>query len=320
LVLAAVGALLLTSSRVSGCPCSDDGGTSSLVRDNERYAAALVATSRHALGHFDAFGQYHALGPADGEASEELLLRVGLRLPRRVEWLGELGYASYRFHTPSRVEAHTGVGDTLLRARWTLRDEGMPHEGPWLPSLALAGLLRAPLGALADNRSAGFGSGGAQLGLGAWELGVGFDAARSLVPELQLMLGAEGAYRLEDHVLGRARRLGPRLDATVGARLMPSAWLAGTFALRARFTADVALGNGDGNGLQRLPGTAERLWSLVLGAAVYARNSNLRSSLTLSWDPPVGSFSVGTTAAAALSVALAYGVPAPNDAAAPNAR
>lgn len=317
---AAAGALLLTSSRVSACPCSDDGGTSSLVRDDERYAAALVATSRHALGHFDAFGQYHALGPADGEASEELLLRAGLRLPRRVEWLGELGYASYRFHTMSRVEAHTGVGDALLRARWTVRDEGMPHESPWLPSLSLASLLRAPLGALADNRSAGFGSGGAQLGLGAWELGAGFDATRSLVPELQLMLGAEGAYRFEDHVLGRARRLGPRLDATVGARLMPSAWLAATFALRARFTADVALSNGDGNGLQRLPGTAERLWSLVVGAAVYDRNSKLRSSLTLSWDPPVGSFSVGTTAAAALSVALAYGVPAPNDAAALNTR
>jgi hypothetical protein len=309
-VLAAAALLLaFAPGRVWACPCSDDGGPSSLVREDELYAAALVATSRHALGHFDAFGRYDALGSRDGETSEELLLRAGLRLPRRVEWLGELGYASYRFHTQSRVEARTGVGDALLRARMTLRDEGMPHESRWLPALALAGLLRVPLGALADNRSAGFGSGGAQLGLGAWELGVGFDVARSIVPDLQLFIAAEGAYRFEDHVLGQARRLGPRFDATFGTRLTPTAWFASTLALRGRVTADVTLG--EGGAARSLPGTAERLWSVVLGAAIYAPKSRLRSSLTLSVDPPLASFSVGSTAAAALSVALAYGVPTP---------
>jgi len=303
-------ALVLIAGNARACPCSDDAGGSGLVRPDERYAASLVATSRHALGQFDAFGQYSALGADEGEASEELLLRVGLRLPRRVEWLGELGYASYRFHALRRVEQRAGIGDALLRARVTLRDEAMPHESQWLPALALSGLLRAPLGVLAQNRTTSFGSGGAQLGLGAWELGVGGDAAWLLVPKLELLLGAEGAYRFEDHVLGRARRLGPRLDATLGARVAPSAWFATSLALRARVTGDVWLGDREGGAKRRLEGTAERLWSVVLGAAVYEPKSKLRSSVTLSVDPALGSwssFSVGSTAAAALSVALGYG-------------
>jgi hypothetical protein len=305
--LALVSALLLAPVTAWACPCSDDAGGSGLVRPDERYAAALVATSRHALGHFDAFGEYSALGDDEGETAEELLLRAGLRWPRRVEWLGELGYASYRFHAWQRVEQRAGVGDGLLRARVTLRDEAMPHESAWLPALALSGLLRAPLGVLAENRTTSFGSGGAQLGLGAWELGAGGDAAWSLVPTVELLLGAEGAYRFEDHVLGRARRLGPRLDVTLGARVAPSAWFAASFALRARMTGDVSLGDRAGGEPRGLPGTAERLWSVVLGASVYERKSRLRSSVTLSVDPPLGAFSVGSTAAAALSVGLGYG-------------
>jgi hypothetical protein len=300
-------ALALVPRAARACPCSDDAGGSALVRQDERYAASLVATSRHALGHFDAFGRYSALGSAEAETSEELLLRAGLRLPRRVEWLGELGYASYRFHAPQEVEQRTGVGDALVRVRVTLRDEGMPHESPWLPALALSGLLRAPLGSLARDRTTSFGSGGAQLGLGAWELGGGLEASRSILPKLEVLVGAEGAYRFEDHVLGRARRLGPRVDATLGARVLPSAWFASSVALRARMTADVTLGAGAEGADRRLDGTAERLWSIVLGAAVYDQKSKLRSSLTLSVDPPLGSFSVGSTAAAALSVGLGYG-------------
>jgi len=307
--LALTVGLLLRAGSAGACPCSDDAGGSSLVRSDERYAAALVATSRHALGHFDAFGRYSPLENTEGETSEELLLRAGLRLPRRAEWLGELGYASYRFHAPGRVEERTGVGDALLRTRLTLLDEPMPHESAWLPALAVSGLLRAPLGALARNRTTSFGSGGAQLGLGAWELGAGLDASRSLLPKLELFLGVESAYRFEDHVLGRARRLGPRLDATLGARVSPVAWFAGSLALRARVTGDVTLGEASGGPGRRLAGTGERLWSVVLGASAFERKSRLRSSLTLSVDPPLraGGFSVGSTAAAAVSVGLGYG-------------
>lgn len=301
--------VLLGAPSAAACPCSDDAGGYGLVRSDERYAASLLATSRHALGHFDAFGRYRALGADEGEASEELLLRAGFRWPRRVEWLGELGYASYRFHATGRFEQRSGVGDGLLRARVTLRDEGMPHESPWLPAIAASGLLRAPLGVLARNRTTSFGSGGAQLGLGTWEVGAGLDASRSLLPKLELLLGAEAAYRFEDHVLGRSRRLGPRLDAALGARVSPSAWLAASLALRARITGDVALGQPGGGAERRLPGTGERLWSVVLGASAYDRRTRLRSQVTLSVDPPVdiGRFSVGSTAAAALSVGLGYG-------------
>jgi len=296
-------AVLLAASRALACPCSDDAGSGGgLVREDERYAAALVATSRHALGRFDAFGQYSALGAGEGEAAEELLLRAGMRLPQRVEWLGELGYAAYRFHAPGLARERAGIGDSLLHVRIGLRDEGMPHESPWLPALTLSGLLRAPLGTLADRHNTSFGSGGGQLGLGAWELGGGLEAKRSLVPKLELMLGTEAAYRFQDHVLGRARRLGPRADVSLGARVLPSSWFAGTLAVRARFSGDVTLAG------RSLPGTGERLWSVVLGGAVYERSSRLRSSITLSVDPPLGSLSAGSTAAAALSVSLGYGV------------
>lgn len=302
----AVGlAVLVAPGLALACPCSDDaGGGSGLVREDERYAASLVATSRHALGRFDAFGHYSALGAAEAEAAEELLLRAGLRLPQRVEWLGELGYANYRFHAPGTALERAGIGDALLHVRVKLRDEGMPHESRWLPAVAVSGLLRAPLGSIADRHNTSFGSGGAQLGLGAWELGAGLEARRSLLPKLELLLGAEAAFRFEDHVLGRARtrQLGPRADVSLGARALPSDWFAATVALRARFSGDVTLDE------RRLPGTGERLWSVVLGGAFYDRSSKLRSSLTLSLDPPISSLSVGSTAAAALSVALGYGV------------
>jgi hypothetical protein len=303
LLLALVSTLV--ARWAEACPCSDDaGGGSALVREDERYAASLVATSRHALGRFDAFGNYSALGPLEAEASEELLLRAGLRLPRPVEWLGELGYAAYRFHAPGLVEGRTGVGDALLHVRVGVRDEDMPHEAIRLPAVWLSGLVRAPLGVLAESRTSSFGSGGAQLGLGAWELGLGVEAKRAILPRLDLLLGAEGAYRFEDHVLGpgRARQLGPRADVALGARVLPLAWLATSVALRLRMTGDVTVAE------RRLPGTAERLWSIVVGAAFYDRSSKLRSSITLSVDPPFGSLSVGSTAAAALSVALGYGV------------
>jgi hypothetical protein len=296
---------LLVARGAGACPCSDDaGGGSALVREDERYAASLVATSRHALGRFDAFGNYSALGRLEAEASEELLLRAGLRLPRRVEWLGELGYAAYRFHAPGLVEGRTGVGDALLHVRVGVREEDMPHETIRLPALWLSGLVRVPLGVLAQSRTSSFGSGGAQLGLGAWELGFGAEAKRAILPRLDVLLGVEAAYRFKDHVLGaeRGRQLGPRADIALGMRVLPSDWFATSAALRLRMTGDVTLAE------QRLAGTAERLWSVVVGAAIYERSSKLRSSITLSVDPPLGPLSVGATAAAALSVALGYGV------------
>jgi hypothetical protein len=72
-------------------------------------------------------------------------------------------------------------------------------------------------------------------------------------------------------------------------------------ALRFRVTGDVHY---DG---QRLAGTGERLLSLVLGSSWYDPSTGLRSSLSLSLDPPLRFASVGTTAAASLAVALGYG-------------
>jgi hypothetical protein len=295
-------ALSLPARSAICCPCSDEAGSAGgLVRADERYAASLLATSRRALGRFDALGRYSALGSAEGEWSEELLLRAGLRVPRRLEWLTELGYSRYRLHTTSFVERQNGIGDALLRVRYSAFDEGMPHEAFPAPAVLFSALLRAPLGAAANNGAASFGSGGAQRGLGAWELGAGIELKRSLLPTLELGLVGEAAYRFQDHALGPARRLGPRVEAALGARVLPLDWFSSTLAVRLRTVGDVSLAG------RSLEGTAERLWSIVLGAAVYDRGSRLRSSVTLSVDPPLGTLSKGSTAAAALGVSLAVG-------------
>jgi hypothetical protein len=163
--------------------------------------------------------------------------------------------------------------------------------------------VRAPIGVLSASRGTSYGSGGAQLGLGAWELGGGAEAKRSLSELLEVLLGAEAAYRFEDHVLGaaRARRLGPRADVALGLRALPADWLSTSVAFRLRLTGDVTLGG------RRLDGTSERWWTLVLGVGLFDRATRLRSSVTLSIDPPLGGFARGAAAAGALSVGLGYG-------------
>lgn len=303
LVLRALAVGLTIAGSARACPCSDDSGSfSGLVQQDERYASALVATSRQALGHFDALGKFAALGPGERETSEELLLRAGFRMPARFEGLAELGYSSYRFHAGRTAEQQSGLGDALLRARYRAFDEAMPHASlPW-PALSFTALLRAPLGALAKDRAGSFGSGGAQRGLGAWEVGAGLELMRSLSPRLQLSLAGEGAYRFEDHVLGAARRLGPRWDATLGSRARLSDWLWGSVAVRLRMTGDVALAG------RTLDGTSERLFSLMVGASALDESSRFRSAITLIFDPPVSGLSRGSTAAVSLGVSLGIGI------------
>lgn len=299
-VLLVVLLVLLGARSAAACPCSDDAGSvGSLVRDDERYAVGLSTSGRRALGRFDAQGKYRSLGAGEGELGEELLLRAGVRVAQRWEGIGELGYAAYSFHAPGYFERQNGIGDVLLRLRYSLLDEAMPHAAFPAPGLVLAALVRAPLGTAASDATASFGSSGSPRGLGAWEVGAGAELKRSLLPSLELWLGGEAAYRFEDHALERARRLGPRVEAALGARMLPTPWLSTTLALRLRSIGDVAL---DG---RTLDGTSERLWSAVLGVAVFDRPSRLRTAATLSVDPPL--WGRGSTAAAALSLSLALG-------------
>lgn len=301
--VSAVGALFW-SEVVVACPCSSDAGSgTSLLRADERYAGSLLATSRRTLGRFDARGHYRALEGDEAETSEELLVRLALRLPRRLEWLGEIGYASYRLRATRVVEQQEGIGDVVVRARYTLWDESMPHEVPRWPALALSGLLRAPLGSLGQGRSSGFGSGGAELGLGAWEVGAGVDLSRAEWQRVDLFLGAEVAYRFEDRALSVSRQLGHRADAWLGARLRPADVLSTSLALRIRTT-----GNVEYDGVV-LSGTGQRLLTLLLGINFFEATGGFRSSATLSLDPPLPRVSMGTPAAVALGVSLGYSAP-----------
>jgi hypothetical protein len=283
----------------SACPCSDDPGSGAfLTRADQSYALALTSTTRRAMGTFDVAGHYRALGPGELEASEELLLRAALRLPERLEWQAELGAASYRFHTPTFDQEQRSVGDGVLHARYALRQEDMSHAGARWPAISLGVLSRAPLGALVSSRSGGFGSSGAQLGLGAWEVAANADVSRQLAPRLGFSFGAELGYRLPDRALGRERQLGPRLDLSLSADVEAADWLSATVAIGSRFTGDVELDE------RELDGTGERSLSTTLAVTVRQRPSGLRSSLGLRFEPPVTGLARSSVATLALSSTL----------------
>lgn len=301
----ALGALLAlawgaTAGHVAACPCSDDPGAAfGSLRPGERATLALFASARRTRGRYDALSRYSPLADGESEWSEELLGRLALRVSKRLEASGELGFASYHFQAPGIHEQRAGLGDALVRARARLVEEGMPHES-FRPSAGLSVLGRAPVGALSRQRSAGYGSGGVQLGLGAWEVGLGADAARSLTPSLTLALAAEAAYRFEDRALGRARHLGPRADASLTAAYAVADWLTTAASVRLRLVGDVSL---DG---QRLPGTGERLWTVSGSASFAPRRSRFRSAVTLSAEPPVSRIAQGGAASLAVSCGLTY--------------
>jgi hypothetical protein len=292
--------LCLASAPVLACPCSDDaGGALGLTRRDERAAFGVVASARRSRGRFDALGHYSPLQAGESEWSEELLARSALRWPARVEWLAELGFASYHFDAPGISEQRAGMGDALLRARVIAVDESMPHAA-FRPALAVGALVRAPLGELSPRQGASYGSGGVQLGLGAWEAGFGCDVSRSVTPGLSLGLATEAGYRFEDHALGRARRLGPRVEASLSAALALTSYLTTAASVRLRLVGDVTL---DG---RSLPATGERLWTLAASAQLADPAGRLRSSFTVAVDPPVSGMAVGAAAAASASVGLTY--------------
>jgi hypothetical protein len=287
---------VILSKPAAACPCSDDpGGRGFMTTTAETYGAALSVSSRRSLGQFDAHGKLRMLAATELEASEELLLRFALRAPRALEWQAELGAASYRFHTQSFAEQRRGLGDAALWGRYLLVEESMPHEPPW-PALSVAGLLRAPLGAVASRQSS-FGSGGVQLGLGTWELGGGVELQRSL-GQVGVWWSVEFAYRLADQALGRPRKLGPRADVLFGANLELADWLSASASLAARFVGDVRLSG------RTLEGTGERLVSTAGALSVKASDRGFRSSIGLSLDPPFEGLSKNTTAAWALTATL----------------
>lgn len=293
----------LASSRVRACPCSDDaGGASSLTRSDERAAFGIVATGRSSEGRFDALGRYSALGASEREWSQELLGRAALRWSERLESSAELGFASYHFAAAQLNEERAGIGDALVRTRALLLEENMPHES-LRPALGLSLLLRAPLGELSRRSGQSYGSGGVQLGLGAWEAGGGFDVAHGVGPWLTLGVAAEAAYRFEDHALSRARRLGPRAEVSVSAALAASDLLTLLLSTRLRAIGDVTLDE------KRLPGTGERAWTWAASALLAPPHARLRTSITAAVDPPVPFVARGSAAAVALSLGFSYGLP-----------
>jgi len=260
-------------------------------------------TSRRALGVFDAHGDFRPLERDESQTAEELLLRAAWRLDPRFEAQAELGAARYAFHSGAFHELQTGLGDAIARARYRLVDEAMPHAAVPLPALALDVLVRAPLGALVSSRSGGFGSGGAQLGLGTWEAGAGLIASRSLGSSWAMWLSVEAGYRFPDRRLGDDRHLGPRLDAAVGLRRSLVTWMSVVGAVAGRVSGDASSSG------MRLEGSGERLVSLVLGLNARPPHSGgLLTGLSVSVDPPLSALSRNVVASTAVvtSIGIRY--------------
>lgn len=282
------------------CPCSDDPQSALfMTQSDEAIAANLLATSRRGLGVFDAHGAFRPFGVGESQTSEELLLRAALRLAQKLEAQAELGSARFAFHSGSVHELQTGLGDAILRARYRVAEEAMPHQPLPLPSLAVDALVRAPLGALAAGRHTGFGSGGAPLGLGAWEAGAGLNVSRSIGSLSALWLSAEAAYRFPDRRLGNERHLGPRLDAAVGVRTSLAWWLSLAAAVSGRVSGDAGFSG------HRLEGSGERLVSFVCGLTGRSQGTGgLSTGLSVSIDPPFSTLSRNVVASTAIVASI----------------
>lgn len=296
--LALVLAVTLVTAGAKACPCSGTSvGTAFLTTPSQSHAGAIIATTRVAIGAFDAQGAFRRLAEQQNETAQELVLRGALRAPEEVEWQLELGAARYRLASAGFAVDDLGIGDLMGRVRYTLRREDMPHSSPRLPGLSITGLLRAPLAAIANAGSNGLGTAGAQLGLGSWELGLGLEAQRMVAETFELWLSTEVAYRLPDEVLGRRRQLGPRWSFAVGGTREWAGWLGATVAVTSRMTGEAALSG------KRLDGTAERLLSVVVSLSAFEAGG-FRSIVGWSIDPPLQGLSRNVAATTALSLSL----------------
>ncbi len=199
-----------------GCPCGLVAGPSAPITGAaDVWGASASLSYLREVAHFDEAGRVGAT-PA-GVVHGRALLDVALGWRPLPRWELSLAHTLGLTHTAQRGVSETGavLGDTTLRARWTLRDGFGPS---WGPAVAVWGGVRLPTatGAQSDRALAAVSG----LGLGAWEANLGAELRWTLHPRWQLALQGEGGLRTVAG-LDAAFTPGPRVLAGVAGVFLP---------------------------------------------------------------------------------------------------
>jgi hypothetical protein len=257
-------------------------------------------------GTWDAYGKFHELGDAESNRLVDYSLLLAVRPIAPLELALQLSYARQSVVAPGLSAEESGVGDTILRARYELFDQPMPMKKSPLPGVAAALSVRAPTGhdesasprGVASGTTGSLGSSAASTSLATWELALGLELVKSLGVHWELSGYGEGAYRFADDSLGIERRLGPRALGQIGGRYIATPDLsAGAFA-DVGWESEVTI---DG---EALSGTAQRRVSIGAYGAWQLSPSGLRAGVQLRHTPMLDELSVNALAASSLSVSL----------------
>jgi hypothetical protein len=309
--LGALGAvtLVFAPAGAAACPCRGSAGPSApLTATTERFGVALSQSTEIVHGTWDAWGELHEHGEEESNRLVDYSLLVAYRPFAELETALQLSYANQTVVAPGLAAETSGLGDTVLRARYELFDQPMPMRKSPLPGVAAALAVRAPTGrdegaaprGVASGTTGSLGSSAASTSLGAWELTLGLELVKSLGVHWEAAAYGEAAFRFPDDSLGVERRLGPRALGQLSARFIPVPDLSlGAFA-------DVGWEDEVTIDEEVVGGTAQRRVSLGAFASWRLSPSGLSGGMQVRHTPLADSLSANVLASTSLSVSLGF--------------
>lgn len=301
---------LFVATTASACPCQGSSGPGAAITSQmNTYGFSVIETARLVHGAWLPNGKYTPLGSNNFQWLFDLAFGAAYRPIRHLELGLQSAFGRQSVSAPSFSSQRTGFGDTTLNARWEAVDEPMPFEKKAfpIPAVAVIAKLRTPTGTvtrtnqLGSGRTGSIGTTASSQGLGTWEPALALDLQRTFARrKAQANLAGEFAYRLPDDALGRDRQLGPRLLAQLNVRYLATSRIGVGVVTDLGWEGDVAY-----NG-QRVPGTAQRLWSIGGFGYYTVPDVGLRSGLMVRYAPPVNGINVNAIGATSISVSLGY--------------
>jgi hypothetical protein len=290
---ATVAAVLALAPRPSqACSCGVPGLDSALTRRSETWGVRLGERADVTSGGFNAHGTYRPLGAHERDTTFDLTALAAIRAVERLELSSEVGYGRSSAVMGGRALTSSGLDDVVLRGRLEALDEApawLEHGSP--VDLALTMGVLVPMAPFDPERP---------RGLGAWEVGAGVVASRSLSARTRLALSSEAALRLPDRSLGEQRALGPRVSTqlTLSHLVLPT-WIASAFS-SLRWDGDSAIGG------HSRPGSGMRVWQVGVGTTFNPNASAWRTSVAVRHAPQLSGISVNALATSTLELTLTY--------------
>jgi hypothetical protein len=300
----AASLLVVSASNASlGCPCrASFGPGGSLTSSLQTWGVSATEAAQFVHGYWDANGDYF---PIQGLQRRLDLFATGAY---RVQRQFELSLSSV-FGTSSRVAPggfsadSTGIGDTVLRARWDVHEAPVPHQRSLLnPGVALIASIRVPTAKQTTTHQSHPGSHGSSLSdaLGTWEGALAVDLSHAPHDDWRIGVLLEGALRAPDDSFGVSRWLGPRLmaQATLGYYLFRSLELGALAEIEWELDTQLAGSTASGTGRRAID---------VGGFASFVpQDSGFRSGLQLRHAPSFDGLGVNAVATTQMGVSLGY--------------